>query len=101
MRGVLRTMSLELDRLDLTDLDLFADGFPYALFAELRRTAPVWWQAPTVHTPGGEGFWVITRHADVERVARDQAVFSSQTGPGATVPAARSSRTCRAGSGRA
>ena len=35
-----------------------------------------------MHTPGGEGFWVITRHADVERVARDQAVFSSQTGPG-------------------
>ena len=25
---------------------------------------------------------MITRHADVERVARDQAVFSSQTGPG-------------------
>jgi cytochrome P450 len=70
------------DRLDLTDLDLFADGFPYELFAELRRRAPVWWQAPTAHTPGGEGFWVITRHADVERVARDHTVFSSQTGPG-------------------
>ena len=25
--------------MDLTDLDRFADGFPYALFAELRRTA--------------------------------------------------------------
>jgi cytochrome P450 len=73
---------LDLATLDLTDLDLFADGFPDDLFAELRRAAPVWWQAPTAHTPGDEGFWVITRHADVERVARDQAVFSSQTGPG-------------------
>jgi cytochrome P450 len=73
---------VDLDRLDLTDLDLFADGFPYPLFAELRRQAPVWWQAPTGHTPGGEGFWVVTRHADGERVARDQGVFSSRTGPG-------------------
>jgi len=75
-------MSIDLRSLDLTDLDRFADGFPYDLFAELRRVAPVWWQEPTVHTPGGEGFWVITRHADVERVARDHVVFSSQTGPG-------------------
>ena len=70
------------EHLDLTDLDLFADGFPHAVFAELRRGAPVWWQEPTEHTPGGEGFWVVTRHADVERVARDHATFSSQTGAG-------------------
>jgi cytochrome P450 len=75
-------MPLELSTLDLTDLDLFADGFPHALFAELRRTAPVWWQEPTAHTPDGQGFWVVTRHADVERVARDHTTFSSQTGPG-------------------
>ena len=73
---------MDLEALDLTDLDVFAQGFPYPLFAELRRRAPVWWQAPTAHTPGGEGFWVVTRHADVERVARDQATFSSQSGPG-------------------
>jgi cytochrome P450 len=73
---------VDLDGLDLTDLDHFADGFPHEIFATLRRQAPVWWQAPTVHTPGGEGFWVITRHADVERVARDHETFSSRTGPG-------------------
>ncbi len=75
-------MSVDLGTLDLTDLDLFADGFPHEVFAVLRRAAPVWWQAATAHTPGGEGFWVITRHADVERVARDHETFSSQTGPG-------------------
>ena len=73
---------VELRSLDLTDLDRFADGFPHAIFDELRQVAPVWWQAPTEHTPGGEGFWVITRYADVERVARDHAHFSSETGPG-------------------
>lgn len=75
-------MSAATDGLDLTDLDLFASGFPHEVFAALRAEAPVWWQEPTGHTPGGEGFWVITRHADVERVARDHTVFSSETGPG-------------------
>lgn len=77
-----RTEGASAGVLDLTDLDLFANGFPHEVFAELRRTAPVWWHEPTEHTPGGEGFWVITRHADVERVARDNTAFSSQTGPG-------------------
>ena len=33
---------------------------------------------------GGEGFWVISRHEDLLRVARDPATFSSETGPGRT-----------------
>ena len=37
---------------DLTDLDLFAEGFPHELFAALhRRAAPVWWHEPTEHIP--------------------------------------------------
>ena len=49
--------SMDLDAIDLTDLDRFADGFPHDMFTQLRREAPVWWQEPTAHTPGGEGFW--------------------------------------------
>lgn len=71
-----------LAEIDLTDLDRFANGFPHDLFTELRREAPVWWQEPTEHTPGGEGFWAITTHADLLRVVRDPATFSSDTGPG-------------------
>jgi cytochrome P450 len=73
---------MALDGIDLTDLDRFADGFPHAMFTELRRTAPVWWQAPTGHTPGGEGFWAITGHAPLLAVVRDPQTFSSETGPG-------------------
>jgi cytochrome P450 len=73
---------ISLDDIDLTDLDRFADGFPHDLFTELRRTAPVWWQEPTTHTPGGEGFWAITRHTDLLTVVRDPVTFSSNTGPG-------------------
>ncbi len=67
---------------DLTDLDRFTEGFPHELFVALRRDAPVWWHEPTEHTPDGEGFWVVSRHADVLHVFRDPQTFSSETGGG-------------------
>lgn len=69
-----------LDDIDLTDLDRFAHGFPHDVFTALRRERPVWFHPPTPHTPDGEGFWVLSRHADVLAVAADAAVFSSQGG---------------------
>jgi cytochrome P450 len=73
---------VRLEDVDLTDLDRFAGGFPHEVFTLLRREAPVWWHPPTPRAPGGEGFWVISRHEDVLRVARDPESFSSETGPG-------------------
>ena len=84
--------------IDLTDLDRFVDGFPHEVFAFLRREAPVWFHPPTVHTPGGEGFWVVSTHADCLAAAADAVTFSSDTGPAGTAPGAPSSRTCPAGS---
>lgn len=66
-----------LDAIDLTDLDRFTSGFPHPVFARLRRDAPVWFHEPTEHTPGGEGFWVLSRHADITAVAADTATYSS------------------------
>ena len=43
-----------MDDIDLTDLDLFAGGFPHEVFARHRAEAPVWWHEPTAHTPDGE-----------------------------------------------
>jgi len=65
---------------DLTDLDRFAAGFPHDVFTRLRREAPVWFHPPTAHTPGGEGFWVVSRYADVMTVATDARTFSSDRG---------------------
>ena len=62
---------------DLTDLDLFAAGFPHAVFTRLRDEAPVWWHAPTATTPEGEGFWVVSRYDDIATVAADAVTFSS------------------------
>jgi cytochrome P450 len=71
---------MRLADVDLTDLDRFAAGFPHDVFTMLRREAPVWFHPPTVHTPGGEGFWVLSRHADVMAAAADAGTFSSATG---------------------
>jgi cytochrome P450 len=73
-----------LEDIDLTDLDLFATGFPEEVFATLRREAPVWWHPPTRHTPDGVGFWVVSRHADVLAVVADAEAFSSEGAPGAS-----------------
>jgi cytochrome P450 len=74
---------VNLDGVDLTDLDLFTDGFPDEVFTFLRREAPVWWHAPTEHTPDGVGFWVLSAHADIMAVAADASLFSSERAPGA------------------
>ena len=73
---------MRVDDIDLTDLDRFVDGFPHDVFTFLRREAPVWFHPPTAHTPGGEGFWVVSTHAECLAAAADAATFSSDTGPG-------------------
>jgi cytochrome P450 len=68
------------DDIDLTDLDRFATGFPHRVFDELRRESPVWFHPATQHSPGGEGFWVLSRYADVVDAAADATTYSSETG---------------------
>lgn len=72
--------SVTTDDIDLTDLDRFANGFPHAVFTHLREVAPVWFHRATTYTPGGEGFWVLSRYADIERATADALTFSSQSG---------------------
>lgn len=64
---------------DLSSDATFSQGFPHDVFAELRDRAPLYWHEPTAQTPDGEGFWVVSRYADVAAVARDASLFSSQT----------------------
>jgi cytochrome P450 len=71
---------LSLAGVDFTDLDNFASGFPHELFAMHRCEAPVYWHAPTEHTPDGEGFWSVATHAETLAVFRDPETYSSVTG---------------------
>ncbi len=65
---------------DLTDLDLFADGFPHDVFTALRAEGPVLWHPPTDHTPDGDGFWSVHSHAACMEVVHDPGSYSSETG---------------------
>ncbi len=69
--------------IDLTDLDLFADGFPDDCSPGCAGRRRCGGTRPTEHTPDGVGFWVVSTHADIMAVAAD-AVPSRRSGaPGA------------------
>lgn len=65
---------------DLSDNATFAQGFPHEAFTWSRENLPIYWHEPTPVTPNGEGFWVMTRHADAMAVMLDPATFSSDKG---------------------
>jgi cholest-4-en-3-one 26-monooxygenase len=65
---------------DFTDPDLYVRRVPTGELAELRRTAPVWWNAQPRGASGfdDEGYWVVSKHADILEVSRTSDIYSSQ-----------------------
>ncbi|HEX6454713.1 MAG TPA: cytochrome P450 [Trebonia sp.] len=65
---------------DFTNPDVCVRRVPAEELAELRRTAPVWWSRQARDTGGfdDDGYWAVTRHADVQYVSRHSDVFSSE-----------------------
>jgi cholest-4-en-3-one 26-monooxygenase len=68
------------DGFDFTDPDLYEERVPIEEFAELRRTAPVWWNAQPhgIAGFGDDGYWVVSRHAEVREVSRNSDAYSSE-----------------------
>ncbi|MEU7032639.1 cytochrome P450 [Streptomyces sp. NPDC046237] len=64
---------------DATDPDLLQSRIPFPEFASLRQTAPVWWcpQPRGITGFDDEGYWAVTRHADVKYVSTHPELFSS------------------------
>ena len=69
------------DGFDFTDPDLLQSRVPHPEFAELRQTAPVRWCAQPAGIAGfqDDGYWAVTRHADVKYVSTHPELFSSNT----------------------
>jgi cholest-4-en-3-one 26-monooxygenase len=67
------------DAIDFTDPALLERGLPLAEFAERRATAPVWWNPQAIGPAffDDEGFWVISRHADIRSISKDTATWSN------------------------
>jgi cholest-4-en-3-one 26-monooxygenase len=60
---------------DLTTPAIYERGIPYDTMAEMRAQPGLVW-----HPYEGNGFWAVTRHADVKTVSTDSATFSSGIG---------------------
>ncbi|MFI8261893.1 MULTISPECIES: cytochrome P450 [unclassified Streptomyces] len=67
---------------DVFDPRIYGAGIPYESYRLLRDHHPVaWQQEPEIAGwPAGPGFRAVTRHADVVRVLRDHATYSSWIG---------------------
>ncbi len=62
-------------KINLADLDLFANGAPWAAFKTLRNESPVHWneeEAPN------HGFWSVMGYHDIVGVLRDSDTFTSE-----------------------
>ncbi|MGW1780408.1 cytochrome P450 [Streptomyces sp. NPDC002143] len=67
------------DGFDFTDPDLLQHRVPLPEFAELRVAEPVRWIPQSDNVAGfeDEGYWAVTRHADVKYVSTHPEIFSS------------------------
>ncbi len=65
---------------DFTNPDVFKDGVPLEEYAQLRKTAPVFWNEQTVEESSFEdgGLWVLSRHEDVKNVSCAREGWSSE-----------------------
>jgi cytochrome P450 len=70
------------DSEDIFDPGTYVDGVPFRTLERLRRTSPVTWveEKPVLGWPGGPGFWLVLRHADVQAVMTSPRLFSSAAG---------------------
>ena len=68
---------------DLSDTALWRNGFPDELFAELRRTQPVFHHELTdgVTNSVARDFWMTTKHHHSLRIHRDTDSFTAVDGP--------------------
>ena len=67
---------------DFTDPDLLEHGIPVQEFAQLRKTAPVWWNAQEPGKGGGfhdGGYWVISKHAHIREISKNNTDWATAT----------------------
>ncbi|KJR09053.1 steroid C27-monooxygenase [Gordonia sihwensis] len=65
---------------DFTNPDLLVEGIPVKEFAELRKTAPVWWNAQLPGKGGGfhdGGYWAVTKHEHIREISKNADDWSA------------------------
>jgi cytochrome P450 len=67
---------IRLEEIDLADPRLYVDGDAHVAWQTLRAECPLFWQKQR----DGEGFWAVTRRADVCLVLAEYEAFTSEHG---------------------
>lgn len=64
---------------DFADPDLLEKRLPLEEFAALRKTSKLFWNEQPRGKTGfdDDGFWVVSRHADVKEISRNHELFSA------------------------
>jgi cholest-4-en-3-one 26-monooxygenase len=65
---------------DFTNPDMLQQGLPVKEFAELRKTAPVWWNAQLPGKGGGfhdGGYWVVSKLDDIREISKNAEDWSA------------------------
>lgn len=81
MRGKQVSLSA-IDLQQIYDPQVYQTGVPFDILQQLRQQQAVHWidEVATDSWPGGEGFWFVTRHAEVSQVLKTPKIFSSWLG---------------------
>jgi cholest-4-en-3-one 26-monooxygenase len=66
----------DLDKIDLTDHELYLRGDPHASWKLLREQSPVFWHEKSAHGTRGNGFWAVTTFSEASEVHRRTDLFS-------------------------
>jgi cytochrome P450 len=74
------TVGRDIEALELTEEQLWADGPPYEAFKEMRGKCPIHWTESFELFPEEAGFWSVTTADDVYTVSRDWETYSSELG---------------------
>jgi cytochrome P450 len=70
----------DLESVEVSARDLWVDGPPHELFAQLRSRCPVHWSDGIEEFPDEAGFWSVTTPEDIHTVSRDWRTYSSEEG---------------------
>src|SRR5215217_8446614 len=74
------TDAVPVEQVLVTERELWQEGPPHDLFRRLRSECPVHWTDRISEYPEEDGFWSVTKAADVHAVSRDWDTYSSERG---------------------
>jgi cholest-4-en-3-one 26-monooxygenase len=74
------TTRTDLEHVLVSERELWQNGPPHELFAQLRAECPVHWTATVSEYPEEAGYWSVTRAEDIHAVSRDWKTYSSELG---------------------